>query len=79
MLSEAELALIKSAVKQSEQVSRFGMEVLDEAGQEMDGQRLARQRLRHEIETLALREASLKSQRETIAQTDRHEESAKPR
>lgn len=79
MLSEAELALIKSAVKQSEQVSRFGMEVLDEAGQEMDGQRLARQRLRQEIETLALREASLKSQRETIAQTDRREESAKPR
>lgn len=75
-MSEAEISLIKSALKQTERVSRLGMEVLDEAGQGMDRKHLDRRRLRREIESLAMREASLRSLRETIAETDRGEESA---
>jgi hypothetical protein len=75
-LSEAEFSLIKTALKQTERLTRFGKEVLDGAGQAMDGEPLDRRRLRRDIEALAMREASLRSLHEAIAETDRGEELA---
>ena len=74
-LSETEFSLIKTALKQAERVTRFEIDVLDEAGQAMDGEHLDRPRLRRDIEALARREASLRSLHEAIAETDRGEES----
>jgi hypothetical protein len=65
-LGEAEFSLIKNALRQAERVTRFGMEVLDEAGQAMDREQLDCRRLRREIEDLAMREASLRSLHEAI-------------
>lgn len=75
-VSEAELSLIRSALQQTERVSHFGMEVLDEADQAMGRRRVDRTRLRREIEVLAVREAALRSLQETIAEVERGEESA---
>jgi hypothetical protein len=75
-VSEAELSLIKMALKQAERMSRFGMDVLDEADQSMDRRRLDRRLLRREIEALAIREASLRSLQKAIAETGRGQESA---
>ena len=75
-LSQAELSLIRTALKQTERVSRFGMKILDDADQAMDGRRLASSRLRREIDALAIREASLRSLEEALAETERREESA---
>ena len=70
-VSETELSLIKTALQQTERVSRLGMEVLDEADQARDGKRLENGRLRREIEALAIREASLRSLQETMAEVQR--------
>ena len=75
-VSEAELSLIKAAVEQTARVSRFGMEVLDEAHLAMDGRPLDRRRFGREIQGLAAREASLRSLATTIAETERGEKSA---
>ena len=71
MLTGTELALIRSALDETERVSRFGVEVLDEVDNSRDGERSGNSRLRQEIDTLAMREASLRSLRKTMAEVDR--------
>jgi hypothetical protein len=66
-VSETELALIKSALEQTERVSRFGIEVLDGADRASYSRRLDNTRLRQEIEALAEREASLRSLHRSFA------------
>jgi hypothetical protein len=70
MVTGTELALIRSALDETERVSRFGMEVLDEIDTSRDGERSGNNRLRQEIDTLAMREASLRSLRKTMAEVD---------
>ena len=71
MVSGTELALIRAALDEAERVSRFGMEVLDEVDISRDGESYDNSRLRHEIDGLAMREASLRSLRKTISEIDR--------
>jgi hypothetical protein len=67
-VSETELSLIASAVEEAERVSRFGIEVLDEADRRGDGRPAQPDRLRQKIDGLAMREASLRSLRKTMAE-----------
>jgi hypothetical protein len=67
-LSGTELALVKSALNEAERVSRFGIEVLDEADRSRDGEASVNSRLLQEIDGLAMREASLKSLQKTITE-----------
>ena len=67
----SELALIRSALNEAERVSRFGIEVLDEADRSRAGEHSPDSRLLHEIDALAMREASLKSLQKTLAEVDR--------
>ena len=75
-VSETELALIKTALEQTGRVSRFGMEVLEEADHFSHARRVKNTRLRGEIEALAIREASLRSLQETMAEAELAEEVA---
>ena len=59
-MTGTELALIKNALDEAERVSRFGMEVLDEVDTGRDGEASENSRLRREIDSLAMREASLR-------------------
>jgi hypothetical protein len=68
-VSETELALMRTALDEAERVSRFGIEVLDEAGRSRDGELPVNSRLLHEIDVLAMREASLRSLQKTMAET----------
>ena len=68
MVSESELALMRSALEEAERVSRFGIEVLDEADRSRDGGPSANSRLLQEIDGLAMREASLRSLQKTMAE-----------
>ena len=70
-VTETELALIKAALAEAERVSRFGIEVLDEADQIRDTQHIETSRLRREIDALAMREASLRSLQKTMSEIDR--------
>jgi hypothetical protein len=70
-VSETELALIKTALEQTQQVSRFAMELLDGADHDGHGRRVENTLLRREIEALAIREASLRSLHETVAEAER--------
>jgi hypothetical protein len=72
-VTEAELSLMKTALETTERVSRFGMEVLDKADRAMDGRRSDNVRLRREIEALAMREASVRSLRKTMAAAEHGE------
>ena len=73
---EAELALIKTALEQTGRMSRFGIEVLDEADHDRHRWRAENTRLRREIAALAIREASLRSLHESLAETVPGEEVA---
>ena len=75
-VSETELALIKTALKQTQRVSRFGMEVLYEAAHDRHRRRVDNTRLRGEIEVLAIREASLRSLHEAMPEANCGEEVA---
>lgn len=66
----SELSLIRSALDEAERVSRFGIEVLDEADRSGDDERSADSRLLREIDGLAMREASLRSLQKTMAEVD---------
>jgi hypothetical protein len=70
-MTESELVLVKNALAEAERVSRFGMEVLDDVdnGPGATGPS-ENNRLRREIEALAMREASLKSLQKTMAEVD---------
>ena len=67
----SELSLIRTAVDQAERVSRFGIEVLDEAARSRDCKPSEDSRLLREIDALAMREASLRSLQKTMAEVDR--------
>lgn len=67
-VSETELVLIKTALKQTQRVSRFGMDLLDGADHDRHRRPVDNTRLRREIEALAIREASLRSLHETMAE-----------
>ena len=69
-VSGTELALLRSAVDEAERVSRFGIQVLDEAGASRDGESAGDSRLLREIDALAMREASLRSLQKTMAEFD---------
>jgi chromosome condensin MukBEF MukE localization factor len=69
-VTESELSLIRSALDEAERVSRFGIEVLDEADRSGDSERSADSRLLREIDGLAMREASLRSLQKTMAEAD---------
>lgn len=71
MMTGTELALIKNALNEAERVSRFGIEVLDEADHARDAEPAENSRLRLEIDALAMREASLRSLQKTMSETDR--------
>jgi hypothetical protein len=66
-VSESELGLIKTALKQTERLSRFGTEALDRADHASKGRRTENTRLRREAEALAMRETSLRSLQQTMA------------
>ena len=65
-----ELALISSALDEAERVTRFGIEVLDEADRGGDGEPSVDSPLLREIDVLAMREASLRSLQKTMAEVD---------
>ena len=69
-LTETELALIKTALEQTERVSRFGIDVLDGADPDSHGRPAQNTRIRREIEALAMREVSLRSLQETMAEAE---------
>jgi|SRR5215472_5146436 len=75
-VTETEFALIKSALAEAERVSRFAIEVLDEADQARDAEPAENSRLRREIEDLAMREASLKWLQKTMSENNRAGKSA---
>jgi hypothetical protein len=77
-MTETELALIKTALDEAERVSRFGIDVLDDADQARDAQPGENSRLRREIETLAMREASLRSLQKTMSEIDQTGKTARP-
>ena len=68
ILSATELALVKSALNEAERVSRFGIEVLDEADGSREGEPSVNSRLLQEIDALAMREASLRSLQKTMTE-----------
>jgi hypothetical protein len=65
-----EFALVNSALDDAERVSRFGIEVLDEADQARHAQPARAGRLPREIEALAICEAALRSLEKTMAEVD---------
>jgi uncharacterized protein (DUF1786 family) len=67
-VSETELALMRTALAEAERVSRFGIEVLDEADRNRAGEPSVNSRLLQEIDVLAMREASLRSLQKTMAE-----------
>jgi hypothetical protein len=69
-MTETELALVKNALAEAERVSRFGMEVLDDADNSAGAEPSENSRLRREIDALAMREASLRSLQKTMAEVD---------
>jgi hypothetical protein len=69
-MTETELALVKNALAEAERVSRFGLEVLDDVDNSPGAEASENSRLRREIETLAMREASLRSLQKTMAEVD---------
>ncbi len=69
-MTGTELALVKSALREAERVSRFGIEVLDGADQDRNGEATGNSRLEREIEGLVMREASLRSLQKTMSEVD---------
>jgi hypothetical protein len=68
-MTATELAMVKNALDEAERVSRFGIEVLADVDNSRDGDP-SEDRLRREIEVLAMREVSLRSLQETLADVD---------
>ena len=69
-MTGTELALIKSALDEAERVSRFGIEVLDEADRARNAEPAEDSRLEREIEALVMREVSLRSLQKTMSEID---------
>jgi hypothetical protein len=70
LITETELALIKTALNEAERMSRFGIDVLGEADHARDAEPSENSRLRREIEALVMREASLRSLQKTMSEID---------
>jgi hypothetical protein len=70
-MTEIEFDLVMNALDEAERVSRFGIQVLDEADAIQEGGPSENSRLRREIEALTMREASLKSLQTTMTEIER--------
>ena len=69
-MTGTEFALVRTGLGDAERISRFGVEVLDEANHGRDGDPSENSRLPQEIDTLAMREASLWSLQKTMSEAD---------
>jgi hypothetical protein len=69
-MTGSELGLIKTALAEAERVARLGIEVLDGADQASDEEPAENSRIREEIESLAMREASLRWMQKAMSETD---------
>jgi hypothetical protein len=67
-MTGSELALIRTALGEAQRMSHFGIEVLDEADRNRDGEPSPNSRLLREIDGLAMREASLRWLQKTMAE-----------
>ena len=70
-MTGTELALVRNALHEAERVSRFGMQVLDDADNSPEAGSSGKGRLRREIDALAMRELSLRSLQKTMTDVDR--------
>jgi hypothetical protein len=70
-MTATELAMVKNVLDGAERLSRFGIEVLADVDDSRDDDPSKDSRLWREIEILAMREASLRSLRKTLADVDR--------
>jgi hypothetical protein len=75
-MTGTELDLIRSALREAERLSRFGMKVLDQADRSQNGSP-KNSRLRQTIDALAVREASLRSLRMAMSE-DEHDSRPTP-
>ena len=71
-----ELALLRSALRETERFSSFGIDVLGDVDSTRDAEPSENGRLRREIEALATRIALLRSLQGTLAEVDRRGEPA---
>jgi hypothetical protein len=69
-MAGTELGLIKGALAEAERVARLGIDVLDGADQARDEEPAENSRIRQEIESLAMHEASLRSLQKTMSEVD---------
>jgi hypothetical protein len=69
-MTGAELGLIKTALTEAERVARLGMDVLDGADQAGDAEPAENTRMQQEIESLAMREASLRWLQKAMSEID---------
>jgi hypothetical protein len=69
-MTGSELGLIKTALAEAERVARLGAEVLDGADQASDEEPAENSRIREEIESLAMREASLRWMQKAMSEID---------
>jgi hypothetical protein len=75
-MTGTELGLVKTAMAEAERVARLGIEVLDGADQAADAEPAENSRIRQEIESLAMREASFRSLQKTMSEMDSGDKSA---
>ena len=69
-MTGSELGLIRTALAEAQRVARLGIEVLDGADQAGDEEPAENSRIREEIESLAMREASLRWMQKAMSETD---------
>jgi hypothetical protein len=69
-MTGSELGLIKTALAEAERVARLGIEVLDGADQAEEAEPAENSRIREEIESLAMREASLRWMQKALSEID---------
>jgi hypothetical protein len=69
-MAGTELGLIRTALAEAERIARLGIEVLDGADLASDEEPAENSRIRQEIESLAMHEASLRSLQKTISEID---------
>jgi hypothetical protein len=69
-MTGSELGLIKTALAEAERVARLGVEVLDGADQAGDEEPAENGRIREEIESLVMHEASLRWMQKAMSEID---------
>ena len=75
-MTGSELGLIKTALAEAERVARLGVEVLDGADQASDEEPAENGRIQEEIESLAMREASLRWMQKAMSEIDSADKAA---